>query len=103
MQSKKFEELYNYLKSRDDFTFDYEYLHIIECNFNVENTIRITFYITENNDDSFNMIYKVEFASTIYRRDFTGSLDETKEEIGKITNKAMTFVETIASMIRDTF
>ena len=102
MQSEKFEELYNYLKSRDDIAFDYEYLHIIECNFNAENTIRITFYITENND-IFDTIYEVKFANTIYRRDFTGSLDETKEEICKITNKAMTFVETVAFMVRDTF
>ncbi len=100
MQSKKFEELYNYLKSRDDFAFDYEYLHIIECDFNAENAIRITFYITENND-IFNMIYEVKFANTIYRRDFTGSLDETKEEINKLTNKATTLVETVASMVRD--
>lgn len=101
MQSKKFEELYNYLKSRDDFAFDYEYLHIIECNFNAENAIRITFYITENND-IFNMIYEVKFANTVYHRDFTGSLDETKEEINKLTNKATTLVETVASMVRDT-
>jgi hypothetical protein len=102
MQSKKFEELYNYLKSRDDIAFDYEYLHIIECNFNVENTIRITFYITETND-TFSMTYEVNFANIAYRKDFTGSLDETKEEINKITNKAMTLVETLKSMVRDTF
>lgn len=101
MQSKKFEELYNYLKSRDDFAFDYEYLHIIECNFNVENAIRITFYITENND-IFNMIYEVKFANTVNRRDFTGSLDEIKEEINKLTNKAATLVEEFKSMVRDT-
>ena len=101
MQSKKFEELYNYLKSRDDFAFDYEYLHIIECNFNVENAIRITFYITENND-IFNMTYEVKFANTVNRRDFTGSLDETKEEINNITNKAATLVEEFKSMVRDT-
>jgi len=100
MQSKKFEELYNYLKSRDDIAFDYEYLHIIECNFNVENTIRITFYITETND-TFSMAYEVKFANALYCRDFTGSLDETKEEIDKITNKAMTLVETLKSMVRD--
>lgn len=100
MQSKKFEELYNYLKSRDDIAFDYEYLHIIECNFNVENVIRITFYITENND-IFNAIYEIKFANTVYRRDFTGSLDETKEEINKLTNKATTLVETVASMVRN--
>lgn len=102
MQSKKFEELYNYLKSRDDFAFDYEYLHIVECNFNVENVIRITFYITENND-TFSMTYEVNFANIVYHKDFTGSLDETKEEISKITNKAMTLVETLKSMVRDTF
>ena len=102
MQSKKFEELYNYLKSRDDFTFDYKYLHIIEYDFNAENAIRITFYITENND-IFDMIYEVKFANTVYRRDFTGSLDETKEEINKLTNKATMLVETVAFMVRDTF
>ena len=100
MQSKKFEELYNYLKSRDDIAFDYEYLHIIECNFNVENVIRITFYITETNDTLI-MAYEVKFANALYCRDFSGSVDETKEEIDKITNKAMTLVETLKSMVRD--
>ena len=49
------------------------------------------------------MAYEVKFANALYCRDFTGSLDETKEEINKITNKAMTLVETLKSMVRDTF
>ena len=48
------------------------------------------------------MTYEVKFANTVNRRDFTGSLDETKEEINNITNKAATLVEEFKSMVRDT-
>lgn len=37
MKSANLEKLYNYLKSKDNFEFGYNYSDIIECILNVEN------------------------------------------------------------------
>ena len=102
MQSEKFEELYHYLKSRNDFEFIYSNLNIVEVKFNAENTFDILFNITETNN-IFYIVYEVHFANIMYHKTFTGSLDESKDEINKITNKAMTLAETLKSVVKDTF
>lgn len=103
MKSANLEKLYNYLKSKDNFEFGYNYSNIIECTLNVENALAINFDIVEN-DGIFDMRYEISFACKVYHvKNFVGSFDEIKEELDKISSKAITLVETLESTIRDSF
>lgn len=65
--------------------------------------LSINFDIIENNG-IFDMRYEICFACKVcHVKKFVGSFDEIKEELDKISSKAVMLVETLESTIRDAF